>query len=151
MHEKTKKWIKLFNSKSCEIRVRAAVALLRRDDTPLETLIDILELPASRGLCFKAEKKLIEKGDRTLFTPMIERLDSPHSSIRQVACSILGSLKNHRATPCLLGMLDDENLGVRCSAGYALGNIGDMGLRGRTITRLCISNIILYFQPVIKR
>lgn len=121
----TTKWQHLFRSETREIRVRAAAALLKREDTPLDVLLEILDHYSSDGLGANAERVLLSRNGIELFAPMIQRLTSPDSFIREVACNVLGKSKNWNATQQLLAMLDDPHTMVRRAAGFGLASLGD--------------------------
>ena len=121
----TTKWLRLFRSDTREIRVRAATALLKRDDTPLDILLEILDDYSHDGLGANAERFLLKRNGIELFAPMIQRLTSPDDFIRQVACNVLGKSENWNATRHLLVMLDDPHIMVRRAAGFGLASLGD--------------------------
>jgi len=119
------KWQQLFRSDSPEIRVRAANALLKRNDTPLEILLEILDDYSHNGLGAEAERVLIKRNAPDCFASMVKRLSASDTFVREVACNVLGKSANWNATQHLLAMLDDPHIMVRRAAGFALAFLGD--------------------------
>jgi HEAT repeat protein len=77
------------------------------------------------GLGTATECVLLGRRDSELFEEMLLRLESPSQFVREVACKVLGVLGDRRATPDLLGRLDDRAMLVRRSAAYALYHLKD--------------------------
>ena len=74
-------------------------------------------------VCTRAGRALVDIGEPAV-DPLIEALNSKNPSIRTMAASILGQMKNAHVTEHLITMLKDENWGVRVAAVKALGKIG---------------------------
>ncbi len=91
-------------------------------------------------VCTKAGGALVEIGEPAV-NPLIEVLNSKNPSIRTMATSILGRIKNARATEHLITMLKDENWGVRVAAVGALGKAGDHAAIEPLINAIKDSNI----------
>lgn len=118
-------WIDLFRSDNRTIKIRAAKALLARDDAPLWTLLEILDKLSYDGLGALAERQLLTRRDDDLLDAMLQRLASDDNFVREVACSVLGAIGNSNATTYLLNALNDPHIMVRRAAGFAIGRIGD--------------------------
>ena len=119
------KWQQLFRSANRDIRLRAASAMLERQDTPVPILLEILDRHSHDGLGVHVERALLGRAAADLHDAMVERLSSPDDFVREVACTILGQSEDKRATRPLLGMLDDSHMMVRRAAGWALAALGD--------------------------
>ena len=124
-NSRLKKWLTLYRSADLDIKIRAASALIGRTDTPLNTLLDILDKLSRHGLGAATERALLKCQDLELLNAMIARLDSPDQFIREVACNVLGQSSNSAATPHLLRMIDDPHTMVRRAAGLALASLKD--------------------------
>ncbi len=77
---------------------------------------------------FEAYHKLqdrVGKGDRRVLVPLIGVLESGNNGARELAATLLGSLKDKRAVPPLVKALRDPWWSVRYGAIVALGDIGD--------------------------
>ncbi|MCR9201756.1 MAG: HEAT repeat domain-containing protein [Planctomycetaceae bacterium] len=123
------KWQRLFRSANREIRLRAARALVERDDTPAPILLEILDYYSHDGLGALAERALLRRPAADLHDAAVERLSSSDDFVRQVACRLLGE-SDRRATLPLLGMFDDPHVLVRRAAGWALAALGDTSALG---------------------
>ena len=121
----SKDWQRLFKSDDRAIRIRAAAAMLKRDDTPNEVLLEILDHYSQDGLGAATERALLNRNGNEFFQPMVDRLDSSDDFVREVACRMLGNSGNVNATPFLLAMLDDPHMMVRRAAGIGLGALRD--------------------------
>lgn len=119
-------WLELYASGNPTVKFRAARALLRRpEDTPLTTLLDILDSLSNEGLGAAVERVLGKRRDPELRGEMIARLASPDISVRRLACGVLGRLGNPEAAPRLARMIDDPELLVRRAAIQALVALND--------------------------
>lgn len=118
-------WLQLLHSDNRGVRVRAAKALLKREDVPLKALLEVLDHYSSDGLGAEAKRTLLKRNGPALLAPMIERLAAPHEFQREVACTVLGESGNWSITPRLLPMLDDPHAMVRRAAAFALASLGD--------------------------
>lgn len=116
------KWLKLFGSPNTEIRRRATIALVEREDTPLPVLFQIFDERGGRKiverLCRSPEREFVRARIR-------ERLESPTPFHRELACEVLGHQGDPRDTARLLECIDDTQLMVRRAAGFALAKLGD--------------------------
>ncbi|TWT64920.1 HEAT repeat domain-containing protein [Crateriforma conspicua] len=129
------KWLTLFESENRVIRLRAAKHLLDCDETPLSTLLEILDSYAYDGLGGKVMRVLATCSNPALADAMLNRLSSTDDFIREAACTVLGQPGNTRATPHLLAMLDDPHLMVRRAAGLAIARVGDSSALQSLVSR----------------
>jgi len=120
------KWLQLYMSEDPAIRIRAGQGLLNRgDEIPLPVLLNILDTLCEQGLGAATLKVLKRRRDEQLPQEMISRLSSANNFIREVACEVLGCLRDPVATSHLLEMLTDPYLLVRRAAAFALGSLKD--------------------------
>jgi HEAT repeat protein len=56
---------------------------------------------------------------------LISRLENTNARVRERAAWLLGTTGDRRAIEPLIGLLDDENQGVRTSAAHALQTLTD--------------------------
>lgn len=123
MQEKTERWIKYFSSG--EIRLRATDTLLKKSDTPVEVLFEIIDSDPRIPQCRKAKKNLLKKPNYEIFAPTSRRLKSPYSHVRIIACEALRELGCHEATSHLVALLEDHDAWVQRAAAENLGYLGD--------------------------
>lgn len=119
-------WLKLYASENSSVKIRAAEGLLKRsDEVSLSVLLNILDNASDNGLAAETERVLKRRSDEELGQEMIARLKSPNNFIREVACGVLGSLRERSATRHLLQLLNDPYLMVRRAAALALRELKD--------------------------
>ena len=119
-------WLKLYASGNPTVKLRAARALLRRpQESPLETLLDILDRLAHDGLGAAVWRALGDRRDPELLDEMVARLATPDSLVRALACHVLGRTGKPQAAAHLARMIDDAELSVRQSAISALATLDD--------------------------
>lgn len=119
-------WLKLYASEDLSVKIRAAQGLLKRgDELSLPVLLDILDSLCDKGLGGETENVLKRRSDENVGQEMISRLESPNHFIREIACDVLGSLRERSATKHLLHMLNDPYLMVRRAAAFALAELKD--------------------------
>jgi len=120
-------WLSLFESNNPAVRVRAAkVTLDHGQAAPLAVLLRILDELHDHGLGAKTVQVLKARCDDSLHVEMTARLRASPWFIRQVACVVLGELRDRSATPHLLATLsNDTHSMVRRAAAFALATVAD--------------------------
>jgi HEAT repeat protein len=108
-------------------RVRAAaVERIARGpgaEVALPGLLDVLAAGPGVGARDAAANALARVG-AVAVAPLVERLESGDSDLRQAAAGILGDIADRRAVPPLTAQLADPDPNVRNAAADALGKIG---------------------------
>ena len=120
-------WLEKFRSENLGVRVRAAEALLQRDEVPLWVLLETLEKLCRYRLGGPVRKVLRTRTDPELGDEMLRLLASGESFARQVACATLARLGRRDALARIANLLDDDDLLVRKSAALALRDLADPG------------------------
>ncbi len=80
--------------------------------------------------------------------PLIDLLEDPDPSLRQIAASVLGRIGSARATDPLIESLEDKNSNVRWDAAGALGKIRAEKSVGPLITMLKDESGPVFYQAV---
>lgn len=117
--------LELYNSANPVIRLRAAQSLLKRPDTPLWALLDMLDTLSHNGLGADVSKALLSRRDSDLHNQMVARLESDDDFIRETACTVLGRSGVPNMSAKLLRMLDDPHVTVRQAAAHALAALAE--------------------------
>lgn len=123
--EQLAKWLELYGSSNRTVKLRAAKALVAREDTPTEMLFEILVNLWNDDLGQPAVRALLRRADSGMVDRLLELLQSNASFVRQVASHILGVIGDPSATEQLLAAVDDPDRLVRHSAALALVSVGN--------------------------
>src|SRR5688572_14137046 len=99
----TAKLLTMLESSNAAIRERAAKMILEGHDVSLPTLLDIADQFSDRNFADLLVEKLC--ADNAAAVPLRERLRSSSSSVRKLACRVLGRARDVDAVSLLLPLI----------------------------------------------
>ena len=150
----TEKWMKLLKSDKPALKQRAASALLKKEDTPIKALLEILDSFADQEFQQQLIERMSACDSSEVIAAMGPRAQSDDAPIRETVCHILGRLGDGRGTSTLVSLMEDPDVGVRQAAGRAIGDLGKQAeISFGTFGKLCdyedqpLTEATDYFQP----